>query len=340
MSLSPLFLYTGPETGQKNDTIDSLRTRLLKEQGALDEHKLYAGETAVRDVVALLENGSLFGETRFIILCNAETIKNTDDINLIKNWLAGAEKSGTGDAWLFLVSEENSVDKKLENIIPKDNKKVFWELFEDRKEQWLFDYFRKNGFSIEPDAVASILEMIENNTEILRKECSRFFVCLEKGHCVTTADVENILTNDRSESPFTLFAAMCDVTKSRQERLETSLTILQKIRQSKDSSSVQICLLLASCFKKLSVWHEIGGNTASDFDLKIHGFSFKTMKTQYRNAAQLWNRQQSDSIVALLAKADMEMRSGGAAVEDVLLDTLLYEILMKGGRPLSVYSML
>lgn len=340
MAVSPLFLYTGPETGQKNDTIDSFRTRIQKEQGPLDEHKLYAGETEVRDVVALLENGSLFSEVRFIVLCNAELIKNADDITLIKNWLAGAEKNLPSEAYLFLVSEENGVDKKLENIVPKDNKKVFWELFENRKEEWLFDYFRKNGCSIEQDAVSSILEMVENNTEILRKECSRFFVCFPKGHCVTTADVENILTNDRTESPFTLFAAMADGNKPTHERLESSLTILQKIRQSKESSSVQICMLLASCFKKLAVWHSIHGESASEFDLKINGFSSKKMQTQYRSAARLWNRQQTDTIVALLAKTDMDIRSGGTAVEDVLLDTLMYEILMKGGRPMAPYTLL
>ncbi len=333
-------MYTGPETGEKNDTIDSLKSRIQKEQGALDEYKLYANETAVRDLVALLENGSLFGEIRFVVLCNAELIKSADDIALLKNWLSGAEKNLPSESYLILVSDENGVDKKLENIVAKENKKVFWELFENRKEQWLFDYFRKNGYDIEQNAVESILEMVENNTEILRKECSRFFVCFPKGYRVTAGDVEEILANDRTESPFTLFAAMADGEKNPQERLATSLMILQKIRQSKESNGVQICMLLASCFKKLTVWHAIHGESASDFDLKVNGFSSKKMQAQYRGAARLWNQRQAETIVALLAKTDMDMRSGGTAVEDVLLDTLIYEIMMKGGRPLAPYTLL
>ena len=103
-----------------------------------------------------------------------------DDIELLRNWIDGLKSQKYDDVFLFLVSDETSVDKKLENLIPKDNKQVFWEMFENRKEEWLTSFFAKNGYKIHEDAVAAILEMIENNTEALRNECSRFFLCFEK----------------------------------------------------------------------------------------------------------------------------------------------------------------
>ena len=78
-------------------------------------------------------------------------------------------------------------------------------MFENRKPQWVENFFRKNGFSISPDAVEQILEMVENNTESLKSECSRFFFCFEKGTTITSDDVEKILSHNREENAFTLF---------------------------------------------------------------------------------------------------------------------------------------
>ena len=53
-------------------------------------------------------------------------------------------------------------------------------MFEDRKEQWLESFFRKNGYKTDPDVAELILSLVENNTEALRTECSRFLSVLRK----------------------------------------------------------------------------------------------------------------------------------------------------------------
>mgnify|MGYP003537064692 CR=1 FL=1 len=47
-------------------------------------------------------------------------VKNKDDIELLRNWIEGLKSQKYDDVFLFLVSDETSVDKKLENLIPKD----------------------------------------------------------------------------------------------------------------------------------------------------------------------------------------------------------------------------
>lgn len=329
----PLYLATGPELGEKSDWTNTLKTRAQKQFGELETFNFYATETPFAEVLSLLMNGSLFAQARFISVQNAEHIKNKDDIALLKDWLSSAD----GSSILVLLSDDISVDKKLDALVPKENKKVFWELFQDKKEQWVKNLFRQNGLGITDSAVDAILELVENNTGALRTECSRFFVCFEKGYAVTEDDVEKILAHNREESAFTLFDALC-ANCSQEERLANGLEIIQKIRLSKDSSSVAIIAGLTYCFRKLKTWHnlvEVGA--PSQLDLKIKGFASKKAQEQNRRASRIWSFEDCSRILALLASTDMQVRSGGTAQEETLLHLLLYSIVRKKGAKLAEY---
>lgn len=341
MAFLPVFLYTGPEIGERNDTIEKQKVAVQKKYGQVDYYKVYATDTGIADVVNLLQNGSLFASARFVVLHNAELIKKTEDIDLLKKCINSLKSQETDDAWLIFVSEDNSVDKKLENLVPKENKKIFWEMFEDRKTQWIQSFFGKMNLRIQPDAVDLILDLIENNTESLRNECSRFSLCFEKGYSVTSEDVEKVLAHNREESAYTLFDSICDVEKNPSQRLALSLEILDKIRQTKDGSSVSIIVRLSYCFRRLLAWHKLfeEGNP-SDFDLKIKGFSSKKAQNLYRGAARIWNNRETVAILALLSQGDMAIRTTGTSIENITLQTILYSIIIKNGRPLdsALYS--
>ena len=71
MSAFPLWLFTGPELGQKNDTIEEYR-RKARSLGQTDEYTFYANDARIADIISLLQNGSLFATSRFIVLHCAE----------------------------------------------------------------------------------------------------------------------------------------------------------------------------------------------------------------------------------------------------------------------------
>jgi DNA polymerase-3 subunit delta len=65
------------------------------------------------------------------------------------------------------------VDKRIERLVPKENKVIFWELFESQKQGWVNNFFRARGLSVEPEAVDFLLDMVENNTRELQAICER-----------------------------------------------------------------------------------------------------------------------------------------------------------------------
>lgn len=336
---APIFLYTGPEAGEKNDQILLQKDALKKEFGAIDDFVYYGTDLNMSDVVAQLMTESLFTPATFVVIRSAELIKDKKDIDLLAEWIKTAENKD-GSTVLVLVSDDLKVDSKLEKIVPPANRRVFWEMFENRKEQWLYSFFKKNGYSIDSEAVSSILDMVENNTEELRSECSRFFMCFPAGHTVTESDVEQILSHNRAESAFTLFDAMT-AQNSTEKRLESSLLILQKIRLSKkDSDAVVILAGLLYCFRKLLLWHSIHSeHTPDEIELKKNGFSSKTARSQYSQAGKIWTAAQTAAIIALLSKTDMDIRSLGSALQDTLLVLAVYEIVVKNGAYCSVYEL-
>ena len=317
----PVYLFTGPEFGERDDAVKAVKQSLKKKFGNIDEHLFYLLETPFNEVMTILQSGTLFSDGVCIVCKNAELLKKKDDIQMISDWLENPEPSSV----LILVSDEISVDSKLEKLIPPANRKKCWEMFEDKKLPWLLNFFSKNRYKIQNSAAELVLELVENNTQSLKNECSRFFLCFPKDHEITEEDVDSILTHNREENVFTLFNQIADSSENANARFEKGLGILQKIRLSKENSSVMIIAGLTSCFRKLVLWHEKGESA----------FPGKLMQKQYRKAANIWTKGQATAILADLAATDMEIRSGGSMFEDIVLQKMLYEIVIKKGARLA-----
>ena len=333
---APIYLYTGPEAGERKEAVEKIKKTLRKDFGDLEEYNFYASETSVNEFMSVLQNESLFSSATCVVVKNAEVIKKKEDIETIVNWVSSVN---TQSSVLILTSDSVSIDTKIEKAVPTQNKKIFWEMFEDRKLSWVFDFFKKNGYSITEDAANAILELVENNTEALRNECLRFFVCFPSSKEITESDVESILVHNREESAFSLFDSISNPSVSENERLQKGLEILQRIRLSKDNSSVMLIAGLTSCFRKLSIYHKLQfARMNDDFNLKINGFSSKKMKTQYNRASKVWTVGQVVAILSLLSSADMSIRASGTLLEDTLLQKLLYEIIIKKGGTSAVYD--
>ena len=330
---APVYLFTGPEFGERNEAIEAVKSAHKKKFGEIDEHLFYLQETPFSQIMTLLQSGTLFSNGVLVVCKGAELLKKKEDVSMLSEWLEGNPEPSSV---LILVSDEVSVDSKVDKLVPPQNKKKFWEMFDNQKVPWLTKFFTKNGYHLNQDAAELILDMIENNTQALKNECSRFFIIFPKDHTVTVEDVEKVLTHNREESAFTLFNQISQSSDSAEKRFENGISILQKIRLSKDSSSVMLIAALSSCFRKLVLWHKVNANGIADsFTLKVNGFSSVPMQNQYKNAAKIWTTGQATAILAVLASTDMEIRSGGTLMEDILLEKMLYEIVVKKGAALS-----
>ena len=206
------YIFLGPEIGKKQDAIGDIRKKLSTNRPP-EETVFYAVETDAITIANAVQNHSLFAQSRLFIVKNAERITKKDESALIASCMEELES----DTTMVLVSDEFRLNAALDSCCPKENRKVFYELFENEKGEWVRSFFKREGRSIDPGAVDMILEMVENNTEALRRECSRLLLFLPKDRPVKAEDIEQWLSHSREESAFTtLFSRIAagDLAKS------------------------------------------------------------------------------------------------------------------------------
>ena len=306
--------------GEKRDALQKLRADLqgktylqFKAENPIEieETTFYAGETPIDDIVSIVRNGSLFSERRLFIIKNAEVIKKKDEAELLVSTI----KCLSGDTTIVLITDENRLDKRIEDAVPKEHKTIFWELFENKKTEWIAAFFRREGCRIDESGIRTILEMVENNTDALSRECSRLILFLGKDRIINGDDVEKNLSHTREESVFTLFAAIA------RGNLPLSLEILRSLSASKQSSQ-SITASLAFSFRRLRDF--ISLNNSNDADYKKIGISTSRARADYTEAARRWPR--SEAALSLIGKYEYRLRSSGSAWEEILLDTLVFHL--------------
>ncbi|MDR0628586.1 MAG: DNA polymerase III subunit delta [Treponema sp.] len=315
------FLFLGPEIGEKHEAINEIRQGLLRVSSgtAPEETSFYAGEIPVQDLVAVLRTGSLFAEERLIFIKNAEALKKKEDLEILAAYMKAPQEHTT----LILISETTSLAKTVETAVPAGNKRVFWELFENRKQEWVASFFRRKGFTISEDGVEAILELVENNTDALRRECSRLMLFFGKER-ISGEAVEKWLSHTREESAFTLFSRIStgDFAKS----LESLHTLLGA-----QESPVALLAGLAWCFRKLRDYLIlVASGKANELEFKKLGLASAKARKDYERASRRYDLWGVDICLSLIGEYDMLVRSGGMGLESLLMDMFLYKIMDSG----------
>ncbi|MDR0785380.1 MAG: DNA polymerase III subunit delta [Treponema sp.] len=313
------FLFLGPEIGEKQDAAAKIRQTLQGKGAPPEETSFYAGETPVAAMAAIMRNGALFAEKRLFFIKNAENLKKKDEIDALVDYIVAPRE----DTVLVILSDETAIAKPLENAVAPNAKRIFWEMFEDRKREWILAFFRREGFSITEDGIDAILEMVENNTEAFRRECSHLCRFLDKSKPVEAEFVEKWLSHARAESAFTLFSRLAagDLAKS----LETMHALLMA-----KESPPAILAGLAWCFQKLRdylfLMEERKSDGPIDTELKKIGLASPRTRKDYENASRRYNVWQADVCVSLTAEYDMLARSMGVGLENLLMDRYVYKL--------------
>jgi len=316
------YIFLGPETGKKQDAIEEIRKKIASSgdsaaKGPPEETVFYAGETPLVDIANAVQNHSLFAQSRLFMIKNAEQIKKKEDTALIASCMRKLES----DTVLILLSDEFKLAAGLDDCAPRENRRVFYELFESEKSEWLRSFFTRAGYRIDPDGIDVILEMVENNTDALRRECSRLMFFLPKDRPATAADIDKWLSHNREESAFTLFSRIAAGNTSKAvESLHTLLAAKESVPA--------ILAGLAWCFRKLRDYLSLVRNgEPNNFELKKIGLSSPKARDDYAAAARRYTISAADACLALTAEYDILTRASGAALEAVLMDVYLLKII-------------
>ena len=313
--MNNIYIFLGPEIGRKHDEIKKIR-EIISRTEIPEESVYYAGETSAAEIAEGVMNQSLFAGYRLIIIKSAEQIKKKEDISMLLSSMEILDSKTT----LLLISDEIKISSGFDSLCPQENRKIFYEMFEREKENWIRDFFFREGVKIDSAAITAILEMVENNTDSMRKECSRLLFFLPNDRPVSENDIVQWLSHNREESAFTLFSRIAagDIEKAAE--------ILNSLLSSKESPQ-NILGGLAWCFRKLRDYLNLLEKTEpNSFELKKIGLSSPKAKDDYTAASKRYSAKDVDTCLALTAQYDILLRSSGTALAEILIFLYLLKI--------------
>lgn len=330
MSSHRVFLLLGPEQGEKAREVKRIRELAAKDAAGteVEEHRFYAFETPVQEALSLLRSGSLFAGHTLVIIHGVEQIKRKEDLDLLEGYLANPSESGT----LVLVSDEFRIrdarsKKDWTRRIPEDNRKIFWEMFENQKRDWLNTFFRRRHVEAEEDAVELILELVDNNTLDLKRAAGRLALFVGEGGRLTADEVETYLYHSKEENVFTLFRAIAE------RDLESALELLRKLLLSSDNSPQSI---LAGLLWQLRKLHSLATLTGRNYSLDeaCHSLNIRGKRNQrlYAAALDAYSSEAIERILRRTTDTDAQLRAFGSRAHELLLDRLVYVIVVNDGE--------
>ena len=327
--MDPVLIVGGPETGRLSDFIRQCRQRCAKEWGEdPEEHRLYAQDTPVSKLLDLLMNGSLFAAGKFVQYLGADQVKTKDEARA----LAAYAKNPAEKTVLVLVSDSLGVDKLIEDAVPKDAKKVFWELSASEMSRWIHDFFSSQGLRADETAAEALLELVDNDTGTLRTECSRLALFFPQGARLTEADIEEYVAHNRAEDAFSLFDRMATGS------FEQALEVLAAIMAGKESNGVGLMAGLLWCFRRLSSLHDsLAAGSAYEQAARNLRITRRTALAVHDQARRRWPREVCRRLIAFGVETDVRLRAYGQVHERFLLELFIYGCMItKGPVALSI----
>ena len=332
-----VYLLLGPEEGEKREFIENEKKRVLSLYSDAETYTFFAGDNEDEALYNALTQNSLFSSFRFIVIKAFENATKTDGMSKA---LIEFSKAPNECAEVIIVSSESStttIAPEIVKLAGKENTKIYWELKESDKINWIISYVRREGFSITKDAVDEILSSVDNNTLEMKNLVSSIILFLQlqkSGNVIDESVIENYASRTKGENGYTLFKAVAA------KDLEHALLIVASIHLSDSREIVPAFTALQNQFRRIEACHTLkakGMNEKMIFQeveyfptynprRQIKGINFKEAPT-FSLGMRNYSKSACSQIVLYLGAMDSEIKAAGTEMTKILFEEVIYHII-------------
>jgi DNA polymerase-3 subunit delta len=177
-ALKPAYLLTGSDRPKIATAMSRLRARFAPEATEL----VNAQEVSGPDVAALCNAGSLFGDTRLVVVDGVDG-RRTNEGRLTNGWKAADVKaiedylrSPAPATVLALVAEELKKDAALAKACAKAGEVLAYDVPKRNLAHWVSQRFEQAGARAEPEACAALVHLVGENYHQLANEIDKLAI--------------------------------------------------------------------------------------------------------------------------------------------------------------------
>lgn len=322
---APVYLLYGTEPYLINET----KQNLVQHAIGKDEHdfNLAAHDLDETPIEAALEDAETFpfmGERRLIFLHNpffltAEKSKSKIEHNLQK-LEAYLQEPAPYSIVVFSGAYEKLDERKKITKLLKKNAEVLEAkpLSEHELKTWVRERASVNGVQIDEEAIAYMLTLTGTNLFMLTSELDKLALYADDEKRITVQMVDQLVSRSLEQNIFAL------VDKIVHRRVEEALRIFYDLLK-QNEEPIKILAVITSQFRLIYQVKELarrgyGQNQIAGL-IKTHPFRVKLAAGQ----AGLFGDEELSQIMAMLADADYQMKTGGMN-KKMLIELFLFKL--------------
>jgi DNA polymerase III subunit delta len=315
---APIYLLYGAESFLINETKQLLVNNLLHEEEL--DFNLSSYDLAETPIEAALEDAEtlpFMGERRLILLHNpvfltAEKTREKTEHNLSK--LEAYIKEPAPYSVLVFIAPYEKLDERKK--LTKELKKTASileakKLNEGELKSWMKERASYNGVQIEGKAAELMLTLAGPNLFMLTSEIDKMAMYLGNSGTIDIKTVEMLVSRSLEQNIFTL------VDKVVNRKIDEALRIYYDLLKLNEEP-IKILSILTGQFRLIYQVKELaargyGQQQIASF-LKVHPFRIKLAAGQ----AHQFKEEELKKIIAMLADADYQMKTGGMNKELII----------------------
>jgi DNA polymerase-3 subunit delta len=280
------------------------------EQNILQEHErdfnqsiLYGRDVTIEDVIGTAKRFPMMADRQVVVVREAKELSRT--IDKLEAYADNPQPTTV----LVFAYKYKTLDKRKKITKLLDKVGVVYEskkLYENQVGDWIKRVLSGQGYSIEPKAVAMLVEFLGTDLSKINNELEKLKIILPKGHTFTPNDIEENIGFSKDFNNFELRKAI-----GEKNQVKAYQIIHYFAQNPKDNPLVVTTGLVFGFFSQLLQYHGLKDKSQMNAAkvLKVNPYFVKDYEVAFRN----YPMKKVSTIVSALRTIDVKSKGVGAA---------------------------
>jgi len=328
----PVYLLTGSDRPKIEGALVRLRVHFAPEATDLRS----ALDTSAEAVVALCNAGSLFGDTRLVIVEDVDGRRDSDsrlkggwkaaDIEALVSYL-DAPAPG---AVLAVVGDDVKKTTALWKACAKAGDVLEFGVAKKDLQRWVADQFRQRGVSAEPEACAALVQLVGDDLHTLAQEVDKL-ATWAAGEPIGEREVEALAAAAADAPTFTLTDAWA--VRDHARALSASETIFERESKPRRDTAARLAGALGGHLTRLRSIKRLAADGVRAKEaagkLRMHPFYAEKLFRQ----AEAFSPEELGDATVRLAELDGALKGRSKLAPDLEVQRALIDLTRRPGAP-------
>ncbi|WP_396137860.1 DNA polymerase III subunit delta [Flavobacterium sp.] len=302
--IKPIYFLMGEEPYYIDKLTEFIEQNILQEhERDFNQSILYGRDVTIEEVIGTAKRFPMMADRQVVVVREAQELSRT--IDKLEAYADNPQPTTV----LVFAYKYKTLDKRKKITKLLDKVGVVYEskkLYENQVGDWIKRVLSGQGYSIEPKAVAMLVEFLGTDLSKINNELEKLKIILPKGHTFTPNDIEENIGFSKDFNNFELRKAI-----GEKNQVKAYQIIHYFAQNPKDNPLVVTTGLVFGFFSQLLQYQGLKDKSQMNAAkvLKVNPYFVKDYEVAFRN----YPMKKVSTIVSALRTIDVKSKGVGAA---------------------------